>query len=297
MVDFDFRERFPQPRSVTHTLAIAAPRHSVAVLLLAAFIAGCGSDPAAPPAVVDGGTDAGTDAGVESDAGPPDAGGPACLGGSVCTLSPNAGCTGGDVCAYGYSGGARTNECVTPGAQARGETCAMNTDCSAGLHCLFGFCLELCCPGASPDACATGTACTATDLNVGGGMTDAVGLCACTVGGASCPAGQYCDTVTGTQGVCLAQGSCDRLAQDCPSGQGCYGTIRECAPAGTAAVGETCVNHSDCVPGHWCRTVTGSASQCSSYCEVGSAATCPAGFTCTSFGDDEPQVGGCYPMP
>jgi hypothetical protein len=260
-------------------------------LLFVVALVGCDS----PQAVPDTGIDAGSDAGA-SDSGAPDAGA-ACLGGSTCDLVPNRGCGAAQTCSYAYAGGARTNACLAPGARALGEVCAASTDCARGLNCLNGFCLELCCPGAAPDSCMTGTTCGAVTLTISAGVTDDVGLCGCTIGGAACPAGHYCDPTSDTRGICLAQGSCDRLMQDCPSGQGCYGTIRECATAGTVAEDGACTAHRDCMPGLWCRNVSADVSQCTRYCEVGGPDVCPAGTMCMSFGDDEPQVGGCYPPP
>lgn len=260
------------------------------LLFLALALTACGpSSPAVPDAPTDGGADV-----AVLDTGAPDAGVASCLQGNVCGLVPSTGCMTSETCAYAHDGSARTNECISAGAGELGATCDDNTDCSANLSCIGGFCIELCCPTAGTCG-ATGTTCGTVELTVGKGTTDTVGLCVCTVGGAACPADHYCDPLDegGTQGVCLLQGSCSRLEQDCPATQGCYGTIRECATAGTAAVGETCTNHSDCVPGAWCRAGAPSGT-CSDYCDT-SAPDCPTGFTCTSFGDDEPNVGGCYP--
>lgn len=247
---------------------------------------------------MDAGTDGGApDTGSAVDGGQ-DAGVMSCLSGTACGLFPSSGCGAGETCAYAFTT-SRTNECVTPGTSGLGEGCAANSECSRGLSCLNGFCVELCCPTATADTCGTGTACTGVNVGIGG-MTDDIGLCTCTVGGAACPADHYCDPLAGdpapgAPGTCLAQGSCNRLTQDCPAGEGCYGTVRECVTAGTAADGEACTVHSDCLPGHWC--LPGAAANvCTSYCEVGGTTPCAAGFECRSFGDDEPQVGGCYPI-
>ncbi len=264
------------------------------VLLVAAALWGCDAAPAT--------TDAGRDSGASPDA-PVLArdGGPeptACLAGSVCTLGTNAGCSGPESCAYAYSvaDGARTNECIAPGTRGPGESCAANSECSAGHSCLGGFCVETCCPTAPSTCAAAGASCAEVQVNVGGDMTDTVGLCACTVGGAPCPADSYCEPIiSATSGLCLRQGTCSRLTQDCPADQGCYGTIRACLPVGVAAENDPCTRHSDCGAGLWCRPA-GMEAACTRYCEVGGAAVCPAGSTCMSFGDDEPTVGGCYPM-
>ena len=215
-----------------------------------------------------------------------------CLSGTACDLEPNSGCSGTNVCAYAFES-VRTNECIAPGTGALGTACDANTDCASGFSCLFGFCTELCCPDTG--SCTASTTCGTVDV-MGTDFTDTLHVCLCDVGGSSCPPDHFCNPIgTGTRGTCLAQGACSRLMQDCPSGQGCYGSIRECAPPGTAAIGEACTNHPDCVPGAWCRG-SGGSGQCASYCEVGGTDVCPAGFVCTSFGDDEPDVGGCYPM-
>lgn len=264
------------------------------LLALSLTLMGCPSTPASTDVPVDAGTpDAPMPVDTGRDVGGADAGA-ACLAGSTCDIESGRGCSGGDVCAYLFSGGARANECVAPGAGMLGAACDANTDCAGGLSCILGFCTELCCEGVG--TCTGTTTCTELDLTAAG-TADAFGFCLCDVATNNCPANHYCEAFesSGTLGRCLAQGSCSRLMQDCGEGMGCYGTIRECATAGTAAVGATCMAHADCVPGAWCR-FDAAGNTCSSYCDASGTDTCPSGFRCMSFGDDEPNVGGCYPM-
>ncbi|MBX7195671.1 MAG: hypothetical protein K1X94_26680 [Sandaracinaceae bacterium] len=260
---------------------------SARITVLATLLfAGCSSDPPAADAATT--PDAGAhDAPTATRDAPAPA---ACLSGTVCGIAPSTGCAGGQSCAYRFDT-ERTNECVTPGSGALGDACGTNADCSAGFSCLSGYCTEMCCPGEG--SCSATTACDAVTLTASG---DTIHVCLCEVGGTSCPAGHFCNPLgDGTRGTCLAQGTCNRLTQDCPGAQGCYGTVRECAPAGTAAVGAPCMDHHDCVPGAWCRAA-GGTTECASYCDASAADTCPMGTHCVSFADDEPNVGGCYPL-
>ena len=273
--------------------------------LLFVCAVGCGDDPTAGPAV-DAAVDSrpgegGNDGAPLSDASPDGSAG-ACLGGTTCDVLPNGGCTGDDRCYYAF-GTLRTNECASPGTALAGARCAAGNGCVPGLACLGGFCTTLCCPSEPALASCPGrTECMSFEFPVPSGGTDMIGICTCQ-DNADCPSGSTCNPLLdGEAGRCLLQGTCDRFPQSgCPAGQGCYGSLRECQPAGTALAGDPCPmhGHNECAPGFWCNffDFPGPNAQCAAYCDpAATPSTCPTGFECRSFDDGDPGVGGCYRM-
>jgi hypothetical protein len=59
--------------------------------------------------------------------------------------------------------------------------------------------------------------------------------------------------------------ACSVTLQDCGAGLGCYGSAtRKCSVAGALAIGQTCSQNSDCVPGAGCPN---QLKQCVAYCD------------------------------
>jgi hypothetical protein len=95
---------------------------------------------------------------------------------------------------------------------------------------------------------------------------------------------------------------CDILAQDCGSGEGCYGWIEpspdpcrqevyrsQCLPGGFGGQGDPC--DQSCQPGLEC-FITGEGTQCLYVCDIlGSERRCPPGLICSP--TDMPGVGAC----
>jgi hypothetical protein len=133
------------------------------------------------------------------------------------------------------------------------------------------------CKGNLPSECAKGSVCVPDD-SVRDGYTCAPYCDAIDPGSeqgcsAVCPgnyiyladhqtneiAGGYCDPSTGK--------SCDPLAPECPSGQGCYAWEPSvCFTAGTIAKGQPCQYTNDCAPGLACIDF-GDGLACLPYCD------------------------------
>lgn len=182
----------------------------------------------------------------------------------------------------------RERLCVTRGARAAGESCALDAECHSGV-CALGQCAARCDDG----ACPPGTACVrdiagATCRPIGpatvgarceGGSLCATGFCGagvCTVDCADdgpCPAGTRCTTFADGR-FCFPV--CDDDV-DCAGPAFCEPRFAEgptCFWRGAAAAGEGCADHRDCASG---RCADG---RCLASC----LAECPAGQRCVDFG-------------
>jgi hypothetical protein len=143
------------------------------------------------------------------------------------------------------------------------------------------------------DNCAAGFQCLLTDDDGNDGAC--VEFCGtddtCQTAGARCVV--YND---GSLPLCLA--SCDPLLQDCPQGQGCYGSgsseficFKFSGDPGTGLRGDECAFVNQCAPGFVCATggtVDGctTASCCTVFCDLGDAdpnANCTGGEQCVPF--------------
>jgi hypothetical protein len=137
---------------------------------------------------------------------------------------------------------------MTAGAGATGTTCpGGDTDCAAGLTCVFGVCSPFC------TASQLGTKCTGSS--------------------AGAPLGQCIQltnsgTVIPQDTICLFECAAD--PNSCPPGQGCIGvtvesgtTYSECQLAGTSGPGVSCTSDANCVAGDVC---VASADVCGQVC-------------------------------
>jgi len=194
-----------------------------------------------------------------------------CTVGSIACDITSANCPAGSSC---YPTGTEIfgngDFCLTVGSLLEGSACSAPNACQAGLGCvatLFGLrCAALC---DETLVCADG------DICVDQPSPSALAACAVEV--------------------------CDVFVQDCDAGAGCYpltvdaglqsfvGTF--CAPAGTGAVGEPCINGwTDCAPGLGCVTTNGEDPLCQQVCDLANP-SCPVGTTCTV--TDDPDYGYC----
>jgi hypothetical protein len=92
------------------------------------------------------------------------------------------------------------------------------------------------------------------------------------------------------------QTRCDLLLQDCPTGQGCYGSPcsrqGNCSTAGAGFQGASCTTQNDCAPGYGC-VYRNDTTQCLRYCDL-SSPSCPAATTCVELaGCSAPILGVC----
>ena len=213
------------------------------VLTLAALLAACGGDGGGEPL-----PDAAWPDATVLDGGPaPDA--PGADGGAFDAAGTDAGrlwCTweacdprGADTCPARAvcSLVGNTPSCIADlGMSTAGEPCVATTDCAHGLACFAqgdgGVCARLCCPGDSDLECGLGMRCAGTLVLVDGTTTDwwhCVGPRPCNVidPSATCETGEGCYIVS-------------------PSGE------TDCRRVGTAQVGESCVEQTDCAGGLFC---------------------------------------------
>ena len=174
--------------------------------------------------------------------------------------------------------------CAKSGSLVPGEACKGNqqSECAAGSVCVENYnardafaCADYCNANdtSAPDYC--GTACPGSYIYIDDHQTGAI------VGG-------FCEPGTG--------GACDPLAQDCPTGQGCYSwQPSRCLAGGELTKGAACEFSNECAPGLAC---IGSTAEhyCSPYCDM-SATTgeqacetlCPGAFW------DYDDFGVCMP--
>lgn len=165
--------------------------------------------------------------------------------------------------------------CVDTGPAGRGESCAVDTDCTAQTRCV-------------PSASGT-SICRAE--------------CSGTIDDLSCAEGEWC-SIDGSNGAppmtCLPE--CDPLGDDCAPGDGCYldyATVDfRCMPLDEQpGHGEAC-SELGCAPGSVCYQ-PGLPGSCDEYCCVAvcdlDAPVCPEGLACTAdvlFASD-PELGVC----
>lgn len=230
--------------------------------LLLVTLAGCGpsggsSDAASGDGGTDGGAsvDASTLADGEDDAfASPDAAARCAYGGG-CDLRGQD-CASTEACVPG----ARASLCTSAGAAAVGEACAAVADCVAGAVC-------------APDGHCAPLACAPSDCTIPRWVY--VPLADTT--GAPLPSGV---------GVCLLEGTCSPVPNDCPSGEQCWPASdgsASCLAAGTGGEGSACTGSSDCVPGTGCVTIGAGGPHCARFCRLGGT-DCPATATCTDAG-------------
>lgn len=171
----------------------------------------------------------------------------------------DADCAAPERCLANKRGNALVFECTAPNSGGNiGDACSADADCAQNL-CLNGVCSGPC---ESTGDCAAGDnfACEMTRVNLGGGDTANVQICAppraCTYNG-ECRVGEVCrvDRASG-QAFCGAKNPGGRQLGDiCTTDSGCAenlcyeGRFRDvCAP--------TCASNADCAkPGYECKSV------------------------------------------
>lgn len=161
--------------------------------------------------------------------------------------------------------------CGTPGRGVPGAECQREADCAAGLHCLEGQCVMLCCTAPADDRCAR------------------------RFGASShCAVETYNPLVNG----CTVRNQCDYLTGvGCPEGAACYpqsgvGEARCLAPGGVE-VGGACQLQNECVAGATCVSGTaGVPGRCALICNP-RGARCPNGRTCAPLADRPSDWGAC----
>ena len=214
----------------------------------------------------------GRDAGGRDAASAADAGGPTC-GWTECDPFDDR-CDGDAVCRLAGDGTMCIDVVTEPVEE--GGPCNTSAECEAGLACFRagdgGVCGRPCCPDRD-EVCEGESTCRGSGLLVDG--TDS-GWLRCTR-------------------------SCRPLApaDACEPGEGCYivtstgGT--DCRSAGTAEVGDPCVEQSDCASGLFCAGL--SSPTCVRICSLGDAGagtTCPSGEgNCRAYSHSPPGTGLC----
>ena len=173
----------------------------------------------------------------------------ACFAGPCDVVAQN--CSSGKCSYLPLADGGAARGCTAAGAVTLGQPCALSAtgdNCATGLLCINSKCEKLCNFN--------------TDCGAGG-------LCAVYLtlpGLAEMPT------------ACFVPTTCDVLAQNCPSGEGCYfsqaGTPG-CFTAGTLTVGTACGSGGNCVPGAMCIGPSATSAFCRQLCNLdGGAPTC-----------------------
>jgi hypothetical protein len=170
--------------------------------------------------------------------GTPDAGGP-------CDPVNQTGCGGGQKCTWNSS--TSQTECAAAGGKANGASCTVFAgidDCVAGNQCINSVCETIC--STNPNSCTTGT---------------------CTI---------FTNTFTDNPDTGVCQPTCDPLAPNCGTGDGCYLSLTSgsavCAPpTASATQGQPCTALNACAAGYNCMlndTPTSmSGLDCAYYCD------------------------------
>lgn len=202
-------------------------------------------------------------------------------------------CPAGQTCTAVYVNGSAQTRCLSSnnGMKTRGDACGGDSECAAGLKCIFGYCSPFCCKEAVYDICGPG------------------GLC-----NVNYPADDKGDY---NVSICSYLKPCNLWANECPSDQGCHvistdGSGACIPPAGSKflAEGEKCVAGNDCGDNQICITPNGSAiSTCRYLCAKGTPPTdagapdagpgdggCPAGQSCLGITDYPAWLGVCIPQ-
>lgn len=206
---------------------------------------------AGPPPRPDAGMDAGP-----PDVGPPDTGPSLCTPRGECNPFVSSPCSRSSY--FCVPDATDITHCVLGGSsRADGTACSAEYDCRRGSACLDGpngrRCHRLCRAGSSSD----------------------------------CDSGDVCGATVSTADACLRMclESCDLVAQDCPSGQGCYlfspggsgEDVIACLTSGTAPIGGSCMYANECVRSGVC-LLSGSSGICFEVCNT--SADCSGGRTC-----------------
>jgi hypothetical protein len=208
-----------------------------------------------------------------------------------CDPFTGGGCEDGKACYFGSN----TIKCLDAGTLAEGDVCHGVTDnrCAPGLQCAV-TCIKPCSLDNSVDpkcsSCEIGSQNLSQPLNLG---------------------------------FCISNepnGTCDIFAQDCPSGQGCYGTLggHICMDGGSKDAGQFCDGSTECKPGHVCIAPVcvqlcdtsddaNAGESCSERCGsngnlspmewgIGFCTDVPPEETCSFWDQDCPAGKGCYPI-
>lgn len=162
--------------------------------------------------------------------------------------------------------------CGAAGAGAVGSVCAREAQCAAGLHCVAGFCLSLCCFGAAGDA-ACGSRYGRLSRCVGN--TDLQPISACT-------AMNRCEYTSPS--ACAAPLACD-----------VYSTAghARCGTRGAVPLGGACRLFNDCVAGLSCRLLVPPEGECVPLCNPLVSARCKDGSRCVGYGNTPRDWGYC----
>ncbi|MEX1366527.1 MAG: hypothetical protein AB1Z98_25610 [Nannocystaceae bacterium] len=162
------------------------------------------------------------------------------------------------------------------------------------------------------DSCDLGLLCWGVDSTTNEG--ECIAMCGGSPGEPVCEPDQTC-SISNDGALVLCLDTCDPLMQDCPTGEGCYGTTlgefvcSETLQPGTW--GQPCEQFADCDPGSVCVggfLVPGCATAecCTDFCDLAAPDTCPGsarGVTCESWyrgGMPQPgydDVGACVDLP
>jgi len=240
----------PKPRSLALAIFVSAG---------CALASGCAqSDPVAPGS---GGGGTGGAGGGETNAPASTTTGNDCSEEPCKLVSPQCGCDDGFGCTLNAEG---ERVCLAAGAVAPGQACSATALCSAGSVCVgYGEGLYAC-----ASFCEDDTSC---DAPGGKCIVPLVGsevlLCS-----------EDCDLIS-SAGCSVAGLSCQfNLAGVAP--------YTLCAPSGTQPAQGTCLETSECLPGHACLPTTAGDSRCFEWCNVESP-VCEVGFSCGALEIDE----------
>ena len=179
-------------------------------------------------------------------------------------LEPTAKCSSSQGCYY--SSVNYDYECLAAGSGNPGTACKSDPDCKPTNGC-------------NPDETGIVTKCTPYCAHAPTSPDGGVAV-------STCPSGESCQNIDGTNGYCAKPPalSCDLLDQSSCTGtnQGCYPAVNgatNCLPAGKLPVGDTnCSVDTDCVPGAICSLTDyySSTVACVAMCNpTGTPSGCP----------------------
>jgi hypothetical protein len=186
-----------------------------------------------------------------------------------CDLWTGMPCQRGEKCMpYTFGGGGwNATKCspLAPDPVGRGQPCTVEDS-----------------PGSGIDDCEAFSMCWYVDLDTNEGTC--VPFCTGNEAHPGCddPCDQCTLTASGVLILCLP--TCDPIAQDCPAGQGCYGSSNSflcIAGAGDASPGEPCEYINHCEAGSFCASAglvpgcRGGSGCCASFCDMTAIDPCP----------------------
>jgi hypothetical protein len=195
--------------------------------------------------------------------------------GQACGVDPQCGCPSGQKCDVPMTTTTAVAGCVTAGDGESESVCVGNTDCAAGLSCVFEVCRPFC------TAAELGSTCPPTT------NSPALGECVQL---------NDDDVAVPQDTVCLFD--CTPWPNNCPSGEGCVVLgandtnlyYSDCEASGAGAAGATCASNSDCAAGTQCES---SSFTCMQLCSTTSdCASLGAAYECDV--DEFTVNGGTY---